>query len=135
MSYFDEPGNPTVGKRLFKDRQCARCHTDPAAFPRGMTPIYLAKTLWNHGPRMKSEMSRRGITVEEFNQTHLSDLSAYPHALPCALYYFELNGDNFREHRHRVADILGIEPVEEYQLLWVKMHPDFQRPALQRLAA
>lgn len=81
------------------------------------------------------EMSRRGITVEEFNQTHLSDLSAYPHALPCALYYFELNGDNFREHRHRVADILGIEPVEEYQLLWVKMHPDFQRPALQRLAA
>ncbi|MBI2082160.1 MAG: c-type cytochrome [Deltaproteobacteria bacterium] len=77
VNYFDEPGNSTSGKSLFKDRQCIRCHTDPSSFPRGMTPIYLAKTLWNHGPRMWTQMSRQGIPWPRFEGMEMMDLVAF----------------------------------------------------------
>ncbi|MBI4196769.1 MAG: c-type cytochrome [Deltaproteobacteria bacterium] len=77
VNYFDEPGNSTRGKGLFKERQCIRCHTDPSSFPRGMTPIYLAKTLWNHGPRMSAQMSRLGIPWPRFEGVEMMDLVAY----------------------------------------------------------
>ena len=87
VNYFDEPGNAANGKELFANRHCGRCHDSspsgsggapsPAAFPRGISPIYLAKTLWNHGPKMWSEMTRLGIPWPKFEGMEMMDLVAY----------------------------------------------------------
>ncbi len=84
VNYFDDPGNASRGKTLFQTRSCARCHATGAAgapslthFPRNISPIYLAKTLWNHGPRMRSEMTRLGIAWPRFEGAELMDLVTY----------------------------------------------------------
>lgn len=87
VNYFDAPGNAAKGKLLFESRHCVRCHSGSAggsggisslsAFPRSITPIYLAKSLWNHGPRMRVEMARLGIPWPNFEGTEMMDLVAY----------------------------------------------------------
>ena len=87
VNYFDEPGDAAKGRKLFESRQCVRCHEAPApqsrgapalaSFPRNISPIYLAKSLWNHGPRMRSEMARLGIPWPKFEGTEMMDLVAY----------------------------------------------------------
>ncbi len=87
VNYFDEPGNAIKGRGLFESRQCVRCHVPSQqgaggapplpAFPRNITPIYLAKSLWNHGPRMRSEMTRQGISWPLFEGTEMMDLVAF----------------------------------------------------------
>lgn len=87
VNYFDEPGNASRGRNLFESRNCVRCHAPspqgsggappPSAFPRNISPIYLAKSLWNHGPSMWSAMSRLGIPWPKFEGTEMMDLVAY----------------------------------------------------------
>lgn len=91
VNYFDEPGKASKGRQLFEGRQCVRCHSPSpqgagvappsafpvSAFPRNITPIYLAKSLWNHGPRMRAEMTRLGIPWPNFEGTEMMDLVAY----------------------------------------------------------
>ena len=84
VNYFDDPGDAARGKALFQTKGCARCHATGtggapslAQFPRNISPIYLAKTLWNHGPRMRSEMSRLGMPWPRFEGAELMDLVTY----------------------------------------------------------
>lgn len=87
VNYFDEPGNAAKGRKLFESRQCIRCHGSStershgapplSSFPRNISPISLAKTLWNHGPRMWSEMTRLKIAWPKFEGPEMMDLVAY----------------------------------------------------------
>ncbi|MBI1909476.1 MAG: c-type cytochrome [Deltaproteobacteria bacterium] len=86
VHYFDQAGNTVRGEKLFSGRGCHSCHSSTgknasapplAAFPRDLSPIFLAKALWNHGPSMKAAMAQRGISWPKFEGTEIMDLVAY----------------------------------------------------------
>lgn len=87
LNYFDEPGDPRVGKVLFAEKHCIQCHalgrlggaTGPRldTLPRGASPLRIAQDLWNHGPVMVPAVRRMGLDVPEFRGTEIIDLFAY----------------------------------------------------------
>ena len=87
LDYFDPPGNPTIGKRLFVEKRCVLCHQvggiggvvgpDLDQLAQGSSPISIAAALWNHGPAMSAAMRARGIERPSFSGTELQDLIAY----------------------------------------------------------
>lgn len=87
VHYFDPKGESARGEKIFSDRGCSHCHAGRAAgggkapslsdFPRDLSPIFLAKTLWNHGPTMQARMTQAGIGWPRFEETEIMDLVAY----------------------------------------------------------
>jgi mono/diheme cytochrome c family protein len=87
LNYFDPPGNPDAGKRLFSDKRCIVCHTVRGAggvvgpnldhLQQFRSPIYVASAMWNHGPQMAEKMKERGIERPTFTAKELRDLIAY----------------------------------------------------------
>lgn len=87
LNYFDEPGDPKVGKVLFAQKHCIECHrlgreggtTGPPLdrLPRGTSPLRIAQDLWNHGPVMASAIRRVGLDVPKFEGNEIVDLFAY----------------------------------------------------------
>jgi len=87
LNYFDEPGDPRIGKVLFTEKHCVQCHQlgdeggseGPGLdeLPRGTSPLRIAQDLWNHGPAMITSMRRRGLTVPVFNGDEIIDLFSY----------------------------------------------------------
>lgn len=87
IDYFDEPGDPDVGRGLFLEKRCVMCHqvqgVGGVAGPnldflgQFRSPIPVAAAMWNHGPAMIDEMRRRGIERPTFRGSELIDLIAY----------------------------------------------------------
>lgn len=87
LDYFDRPGDPETGERLFASKQCIVCHqvgevggvVGPSLdFLRQFgTPIEMAAALWNHGPAMTELMREQGVRRPTFSEKELSDLFAY----------------------------------------------------------
>jgi mono/diheme cytochrome c family protein len=87
LNYFDPPGNVEKGRRLFTGKRCVICHQvggiggvlGPNLDFLGQygSPIFVAATMWNHGPAMAEAMRRRGITRPRFEGSELADLIAY----------------------------------------------------------
>ncbi len=87
LNYFDEPGDPAVGKVLFAQKHCIQCHGIGAvggtmgprldAMPRGTPPLRIAQNLWNHGPVMVPSIRRMGLDVPKFQGSEIIDLVAY----------------------------------------------------------
>lgn len=87
LNYFDPPGNPQAGKKLFTEKRCVVCHqvggTGGVVGPnldflkQYGSPIFVAAAMWNHGPAMAEAMRARGITRPTFTATELNDLIAY----------------------------------------------------------
>jgi mono/diheme cytochrome c family protein len=87
LNYFDEPGEPRVGKVLFAQKHCIQCHSlgreggtaGPRldALPRGTSPLRIAQDLWNHGPVMVPAIRRMGLDVPRFEGSEIIDLFAY----------------------------------------------------------
>ncbi len=87
LTEIGEPGNPSAGRRVFEDKGCASCHGDRTAWEkpgptldryRGrFSAIYLAQTMWNHGPEMAPVMRTRGIPWPKFAGREMGDLLAY----------------------------------------------------------
>jgi cytochrome c551/c552 len=73
LNYFDEPGDPNVGKVLFAQKHCIQCHSlgriggvsGPRldTLPRGTSPLRIAQDLWNHGPAMIPAVRRMGLEI------------------------------------------------------------------------
>jgi mono/diheme cytochrome c family protein len=90
VNYFDPPGRPEVGQRLFTDKRCVVCHqvggTGGVVGPnldglkRQGSPIFIATAMWNHGPQMAEAMRARGIPRPTFKADELRDLIAYIYA-------------------------------------------------------
>jgi cytochrome c2 len=87
LKYFDEPGDPRVGKTLFTEKHCIRCHqvgsqggdTAPRldSLPRTVSPLRIVQDLWNHGPTMVTAMEMQGLDAPSFEGSELIDLLAY----------------------------------------------------------
>ena len=86
------PGRPTVGERLFEEKNCFKCHRignkgkalgpDITRTQLQISVTQIATLLWNHGPRMWEEMEKKGINRPLFVDNELADLVAY-------LYYLK----------------------------------------------
>jgi len=96
-NYFDPPGSPEIGKKLFADKKCVLCHqvggggaVGPAldALKQWTSPIAVAAEMWNHGPQMSQAMKDRQVGVQfhtalngfqrpTFTGAELRDLIAY----------------------------------------------------------
>jgi mono/diheme cytochrome c family protein len=87
LDYFDPRGNEDVGRRLFDEKRCVVCHQvggtggvvgpNLDALKQYGSPIYLATTMWNHGPQMADVMKAKGIPRPTFKDSDLRDLIAY----------------------------------------------------------
>ena len=111
LNYFDEPGDPAVGKVLFAQKHCIQCHgigaeggtTGPRldALPRGTSPLRIAQNLWNHGPVMVPSIKRMGLDVPNFQGSEIIDLIAYlrSHGQRRAAREFRSAGDPERGKR------------------------------------
>jgi mono/diheme cytochrome c family protein len=94
LSYFEPPGNPKVGERLFTEKRCVACHQvggvggviGPSldAIAQSESPLSVAAAMWNHGPAMAETMRARRIERPTFRDAELGDLVAYLRAAAAA---------------------------------------------------
>jgi len=69
------PGSSVSGARIFRDKECAGCHSSDRLAESG-NPAALAAGLWNHSPEMW--LAQRGRNVQPvLSSTEVSDLFAY----------------------------------------------------------
>ncbi len=86
------PGDPKTGAVIFAAKGCAGCHsTTPEAtsseissagpnltrLQESLTPVSIARTMWNHGPAMLQRMESSAIPWPLFNGKELADTLAY----------------------------------------------------------
>jgi mono/diheme cytochrome c family protein len=125
LDYFDPPGNPQVGRRLFHQKKCVVCHQvgdvggviGPSLdhLKQYGSPIFVAAAMWNHGPAMTETMRARGIERPVFKDAELIDLIAYIKSaspLPVAGPLYVLPGRADEGHRlfveKRCSDCHGV---------------------------
>jgi mono/diheme cytochrome c family protein len=87
VNYFDPPGLPAAGRRLFVGKKCVVCHQvgdvggvvgpNLDFLKQYASPIFVAAALWNHGPAMAEVMQAKKIERPTFKDTELVDLLAY----------------------------------------------------------
>jgi len=106
-----EPANPEVGRRLFRVKGCANCHSQqrtargggPELGTRGLprTIGQFAGLMWNHSPNMWASMQAQHIPRPQFSNKEMADLIAFLFAER----YFEATGSSSRGVR--VFDLKG----------------------------
>jgi cytochrome c2 len=85
------PADPEVGRAVFVDKQCDRCHRphgesgsgpalDELRRPQGA--MELAGRLWNHVPGMLVTVSREGLEWQRIDAVQMESLMAYLQAQP-----------------------------------------------------
>jgi len=87
VKLFDEPGDPELGARWFREKRCATCHSvggtggriGPALdrYANYIAPIKLAQGMWNHGPAMQRTQTARGVAIPTFVGREMADIQAY----------------------------------------------------------
>jgi cytochrome c551/c552 len=87
VKLFDEPGDPDLGERWFRDKRCVECHRVAGAggrvgpaldrYARYVAPIMLAEGMWNHGPGMQATQRARGVATPTFVGREMADIQAY----------------------------------------------------------
>jgi mono/diheme cytochrome c family protein len=80
--YFDEPGDPDRGKTVFVKKQCHLCHTkgktpDLTLLKGQISPIFMAQTMWNHGPEMMEKMRKAKVSWQKIDGKEMVDLMEY----------------------------------------------------------
>jgi cytochrome c2 len=84
LKFFDEPGDATRGRSIFNEKGCNSCHSlsgkgkegGPGLdqFPQNISPVFLAQSIWNHGPVMIAHMVKLGMKWPVFDGTEMMDL-------------------------------------------------------------
>ncbi len=84
QEFFETAGDAVRGERVFRAKHCAMCHNDAASgapkLPRAgesHSAAGMVAALWVHGPRMLTEMQRRGVAWPRFDDHEMSNLIAY----------------------------------------------------------
>ena len=87
LNYFDPPGNPQAGRRLFTEKKCVVCHQVSGvggvvgpnldSLAQFGSPILVAAAMWNHGPAMAEAMRVRKVERPTFKDNQLLDLIAF----------------------------------------------------------
>jgi mono/diheme cytochrome c family protein len=84
---YAQPGSPRNGEKLFVAKRCIECHSvtpqgDPtranlrARLIKGSL-MTIAGAMWNHGPKMWADMTRRGIPMATLTAEEMSDIIGY----------------------------------------------------------
>jgi len=87
LKYFDEAGDVTRGRYLFNEKGCTSCHplsgkgkrgeSGLDEFPQNISPVFLSREIWNHGPDMVASMVQLGMKWPEFKGNEMIDLLEY----------------------------------------------------------
>jgi cytochrome c len=81
--YFDELGDPQRGKNVFIKKQCNLCHAKGTKMPNlsalkgQIFPIFMAQTMWNHGPEMLEQMRKAKVPWQKIEGKEMIDLMEY----------------------------------------------------------
>lgn len=85
--YFDRPGDPVAGERIFTSKHCVQCHAvggvgghqGPAldSVGRSSAPVLVAAAMWNHGPEMGKLMRAQSIPYPVLAEHELGHIIAY----------------------------------------------------------
>jgi mono/diheme cytochrome c family protein len=85
--YFEQPGDPRRGARVFLAKRCAQCHGVGSALRPGIQPvaswksladpIALAQQMWSHSREMKPELDRLKVPYPRFSAAEMTDLLVY----------------------------------------------------------
>lgn len=85
LRYMGVGGRERQGRRLLKDKGCMACHSfggvggsvgpDLSAMEEYLSPLRLAESMWNHGPKVVSEMERLGVRRPQFYGREFIDLA------------------------------------------------------------
>lgn len=82
FDYQGSPGNSEIGKEVFEEKSCHRCHAtgDALALSRLKdltSPTALVKTMWNHVPYMRELTVSKNISWPNLSADDLRHLYAY----------------------------------------------------------
>jgi Cytochrome c len=90
--YFERPGDPNRGKRVFTMRRCGDCHgiTVPVAgggppvakWESLADPLLLVQQMWNHGGKMRAAFAEKKLAWVRLNRQELTDVVVYLQDLP-----------------------------------------------------
>jgi cytochrome c2 len=81
--YFDDPGDPGRGRDVFTKKQCSLCHAKGTKMPNlsalkgQISPIFMAQTMWNHGPEMLEKMRKAKVPWSKISGEEMADLMEY----------------------------------------------------------
>ena len=92
VRYFDLAGSPVIGKQVFSDRTCSRCHGEggaggeygPRLRGRGrvLTPVTFARAMWVHGPRIYELTRELGMDWPKLEENDLGHLLVFLNTPP-----------------------------------------------------
>jgi mono/diheme cytochrome c family protein len=92
LRYFELGGSPLIGRQLFSERKCSRCHGAEAQGgefgpslrkrQKVLTPLNLAEALWSHGPRMYRRSQEVGLGWPRLKESDLEHLLAFLNTPP-----------------------------------------------------
>jgi mono/diheme cytochrome c family protein len=89
IQYFESPGNPTRGAKVYAARKCGNCHGDQSwgAPPlsgknKKLDSITMVAALWRHGPEMLAKMKEKKLSWPRLQNSDMADLLAYVNSLP-----------------------------------------------------
>jgi cytochrome c2 len=76
------PGDARRGQRLFARKQCANCHAEKGKdarmlSDRDLSPVSVIAALWNHGPAMQADMSKRSLAWPRIGPSEIADMAAF----------------------------------------------------------
>jgi cytochrome c2 len=87
VKLFDEPGDPVLGERWFREMLCSECHAIGGAggrsapplddYARYLAPLMLATGMWNHGSAMLAQQGTLRAPVPAFMGREMADIQAY----------------------------------------------------------
>lgn len=87
LNYFGQPGNPKTGSVLIEEKGCIRCHqvgskggrVGPSldSYKQYVSPIFMARALWNHGPEITAAMKQLGVKRPKLVGDDLNHILAY----------------------------------------------------------
>lgn len=85
--YLKKTGNVLKGKKLLSEKGCLICHSVRGQggtvarrldkLPEYVSPLFMARAMWNHGPEMEKKMKKLNIKWPKFEDEEIVDLTNY----------------------------------------------------------
>lgn len=86
-----EIGNPIIGKQLFQNKGCVKCHSikgkggtvgpDLGRIQHTHNIYQMASIMWNHSTQMRQTMEEKGVKRPEFKGDEMAHLLGYLHSI------------------------------------------------------
>jgi cytochrome c2 len=85
LHFIDEPGNPVIGKKVFSEFGCSKCHgldgktgelmtLSLSKYQKARSSMDIVAGMWNHSAEIEKAMKGKGISWPRFKKGELSDL-------------------------------------------------------------